>query len=196
MSAYRNIVVLYSVSVLYCSVYTQVAIGCIKDDAVLSIVRLLEEMPRWPCLPLVDTSPDYERDRQRAITTAREIEDIAERISKYELDDIRAAFVLYSVDHTRREALEIMNRYLFNIPMKPNSGTEVERMVRYRFAVPLLTDESKMTTSFPWAADEAGHLRFSVEAKGFVGFGRPYDGVKVFDYYRRQFGRRKALNGR
>jgi hypothetical protein len=165
------------------------------SDDVSRIVALLNAMPRWPTLPVSKTRPDYAERREQAIAAAKKIEEISSVIATFALDDIRAAYAKYD-GRNHSEALEIVSRYLFAIPDKPAPGSEEERMANYRHAMPLLTDESKPGTSFPWVANEKGQLHFSVECTGFIGFGPLRNPLKAFDYYRMHFGARKLNVGK
>lgn len=160
------------------------------NDTIRWIVQLLKAMPPWPCLPLSDTAPDYEEKRRDVALAAKKIESITAEISRHDSYAIRAAFVEFSKSGERRDALEIVNRYLFKVSERPTRLDE-ERMVRYRWAMPILEGRASPGADFPWKPDESGRLRFSIESRGFIGFGQPYDGVKTFDYYRDHFGRRQ-----
>jgi hypothetical protein len=139
---------------------------------------------------LSDGVPDFEQQRQNALETARQIESVSADIAKYDSDVIRAAFVQYSEEHSSREALDIVNRYLFQFPQTTESDSHHANMLNYRSAKPLLRRDKSISNSFPWEPDASGGLHFSVESRGFIGTGRPYDAVKAFDYYQTHFGRR------
>lgn len=166
--------------------------ACDDETPVQQIVRLLDSIPEWPILPLNDKVADFEQKRQNALSTAKKIEAIAAEIAEYDTELIRAAFVEFSTRKNvpRRDALDIVNRYLFKLPERPTS-LEDDRMTSYRYATILLPSDIQLTSDFPWKFDESGKARFSIEGRGFIGFGKPYDGVKAFDYYREHFGRRK-----
>ena len=169
---------------------------CEQSDNAEAIVRLLESMPPWPILPLSDSARDFDSRRERARLAALQIEAIASKVSEHTLEDIRGAYELYAMRHASREAIDIMNRYLFEFPVTPEKGSADERMANIRYTVPLLKDGVTTPYSFPWYVDDGGKVRFSIEARGLTGFGTPYDPLKTFDYFRVHFGRRKQYSDR
>jgi hypothetical protein len=156
---------------------------------VAEVKELIEGMPHWPFAPLIADKGSTER----AALKAKEIENAATAIAKYDLEEIREAVRQIESEPNeirRSEQLFIVNQFLFDVPLTvaPDS-----KHYKYFSAGFIGMPKSVMTSrSWPWEARVDGTLRFSTKAHGITRMGPPYPALEVFDHFRKHFGARKS----
>lgn len=169
--------------------YFGVVISCACEGAntrrVGEIVALIDSMPSWPFSPVV---PDAAASAD-AIANAGQMEAIAHRIiHTYDVHEIREAMRVVAAGHSskKEQRLFILNQFLFDIP---GNASKNPRLREYMLSGFLATPRTVMTSrSWPWIPDEAGKLRFCIEAHGITRMGRRYSALEVFDAFQREFG--------
>jgi len=158
-----------------------------RESRIDEVKALISRFPEWPFVPLVAN----EKRTTEAKAKAREIESIAEKISRYDVAEIRQAISELAKDAERdgvSERLFFINQFLFAIPDRVAPGSPHNKYLNAGFAA---LPESAMTShTWPWEQGNGRRLRFSVKAHGVSRMGEPYPALEVFDYYRKHFGLR------
>jgi hypothetical protein len=156
------------------------------------IVDLLVAMPAWAQVG-VDEAP-----AERA-----QIERVCERIAAYGTADIREAIVAFSgvvVQNTPGEPVDswskvfVVNKYLFDLPPTVPTQSSSASSFGGTWVGCAAFDKPDANILCPWSVDATRHLRLT--GKFFAYTGPPFNGLAMFDYYNRTFGRREFPKGR
>lgn len=173
-----------------------------KDIA--EIRRLLEAMPDWP--PFVFIPNRASREKEEKIV--RSIEDTMRRIARYPSGSIRAAMKelhqKYTLGTRGTRGLDVdaklflLNKYLFDLPETVRRDSRHFAYFLTGWAGMPMTgdpntpkDSDKAFVRWPWRAGRDG--QWHLTGRTTIYMGPPYRPLRMFDYFRREFGRRKVV---
>lgn len=166
------------------------------------IISLLDGIPDWPMLPVVDDGHKTPRVLEQSIALEMGMREIAQ----YDLDSIREAVKQYrdlgrSGSRVRAsEKLFFLNTYLFALPRTlPRESVHFVHFLVGWQGMPITGDprnpqpSDKASVRWPWEADERGRYHFVLDRKLVLYLGPPYPALERFDYYRKNFGPRQPV---
>jgi hypothetical protein len=169
----------------------------VVSPEVEEIVRLLEDMPRWPLFPLPD-QPEARIARDAAIRDAMRIQLACQKIAQYDLDTIRTAISTYDARTPfwkSREKLLFLNKFLFDLPETVRCDSEhFPHFVTGWSGMPITGARHNRVAHvrWPWKEGPDGQW-YLIPVHGYTYMGSPYRALEMFDYFRKKFGRRKPV---
>jgi len=121
-------------------------------------------------------------------------------VAAYPLNTISRAIEVYSRrfkgDGSVERKLFLLNKFLFDIPeWLPRQSPHVPHLLAGWWGMPVNGDpknpkpDDKFNVRWPWTAD--AHGEWHLTGRHMIYMGPPYDGLKMFEYLRRHFPRRK-----
>jgi hypothetical protein len=133
---------------------------------------------------LIRRCPDWADVRQGDVTTRRRIISVLKTLSTFDLDILRAAIQLCLEDqHSCRNKLFVLNRYLFSVP------TIVDAHTAGRFGGWLIPEiEGGRVELWPLSYTPMGNLQLTGVYMGYIG--PSYLALEEFDYFRSTYGPR------
>ena len=174
------------------------------DSTEAEIIALLQAMPSWERFSVFCEENAYDRERAQIEATIR-------RIASYDLDAVRRVLGYYYglLDSGDGRAAEypmpdfeskvfILNQFLFQLPKTVRRDSPHFRFfcggwmgwpISGESGDPKASDE--MDCRWPWSEDRSGRWHLTGQFLGYMG--SIYRGDEPFDYFQKEFGRRRLV---